>query len=254
MARELSDLQINKLSKLRFSTVKTDSPLSVQIKDLLLESSLREYLKILGNRLQAPNDKVTASLFVKRYAFLSVIYLYAMSAWNEKLSITYENVSIETDDNETLWLPSFCFANLKTETFEEDRDKWRKNCIEALFKEHFLPLIDCLVRTTKVSKLILWENIAVYIYWLYETVLVEEGTQEAIKNRAKEDFQFIVFQASGDMFGNDLENPLTRYYNERIHIEEFRKEVRPRNTCCLSYLTINKQRCQTCPHICKTGN
>ena len=120
-----------------------------------------------------------------------------MSAWNEKLSISYENVSIETDDNETLWLPSFHFANLKTETFEEDRDKWRKTCIESLFKVHFFPLIDFLARTTKVSKLILWENIAVYIYWFYETVLVEEGIQETVKSRAKEDFQFIIFHASG---------------------------------------------------------
>ncbi|MGE8078717.1 siderophore-iron reductase FhuF [Peribacillus loiseleuriae] len=254
MARELSDLQINKLSKLRLTTSKTDSSLSVQIKDLLHESALKKYLEIVGSRIQAPNDKVTASLFVKRYAFLSVIYLYAMSAWNEKLSISYENVSIETDDNETLWLPSFRLATLKTETFEEDRDKWRKNCLESLFKEHFLPLIDCLARTTKVSKLILWENIAVYIYWLYETVLVEEGVQEAIKNRAQDDFQFIVFQDSADMFGNDLKNPLTRYYNERIYIEELGKEVRPRKTCCLSYLTINKQRCQTCPHNCKLVN
>ncbi len=254
MARELSDLQINKLSKLRLTTSKTDSPLSVQIKDLFHESSLQKYLKIVGSRIQAPNDKVTASLFVKRYAFLPVIYLYAMLEWNVKLSISYENVSMETDDNATLWLPSFRLANLKTETFKEDRDNWRKNCLESLFKEHLLPLIDCLARTTKVSKLILWENIAVYIYWLYETVLVEESTEEAIKNRAKEDFQFLVFQASGDLFGEDLKNPLTRYYNERIYIEEFGKEVRPRKTCCLSYLTTNKQRCQTCPHVCKSGN
>ncbi|MBA9026196.1 IucA/IucC family C-terminal-domain containing protein [Peribacillus huizhouensis] len=254
MARKLSNSQMNKLSKLRLSTSKTDSLLSVQIKDLLNESDLREYLKILGSRIQARNDKVTASIFIKRYAFLSVIYLYAMSAWNEKLSISFENVSIETDDNETLWLPSFRFADLETETFEEDRNKWRKTCLESLFKEHLLPLIDCLARITKVSKLILWENIAVYIYWLYETVLVEEGTQEAVKNRAKEDFQFIVFQDSGDIFGNDLKNPLTKYFNERIYIKEIGKEVRPRNTCCLSYLTINKQCCQTCPHICKSGN
>lgn len=243
--------KLDKLRELRLTMEKMDSSLSVEMKELLSEHAMKAYLKLLGEHLDASNAKVTASIFMKRYAFLPVIYLYAMTAWNEKLDTSYDNVSLETKDDEKLWLPGIRFGHLDTEEFELDRDKWRIECIETLFKEHISPLIDRLYYTTKVSKLILWENIAVYLFWLYEAVFMEEDIPKEIQHRAKEDFQFIVFQASGNMFGNYVENPLTRYYNERLYVEELGKEIRKRDTCCYSHLTNMKKRCATCPLISK---
>lgn len=233
---------LDKLSKLRLTTEKINSPLSIETSNLQDEQYLGKYLDTLSCFIGASNSKVAASIFVKRYAFLPVIYLYAMTAWNEKLNISYENVSLETDEREKLWLPSFHFQSLETETCHTDRMKWRTDCIESLFKEHVYPIVDILSRTTKVSKLILWENIAVYIYWLYETVLLEEGTPIEIVNHAKEDFQFIMCQASGNLFGDYDTNPLKMYYRQKHGIE-----VR-RSTCCYSHLTASKKYCVTCPH------
>lgn len=234
------DSKLDKLRKLRLTTEKIHSPLSIEISEILKEQSIVNYLDILSAHIDASNVKVAASLFVKRYSFLTVIYLYAMTAWNEKLNISYENVSIETDESDKLWLPNFHFHHLESETLRADRDEWRSNCIESLFKEHVSPILNLLSQTTKVSKLILWENIAVYIYWLYETVLVEEPIE--IVNRSKEDFQFIMNKAPGHLFGDYDINPLNRYYRE-----EEGKEVK-RSTCCYSHLTNSNKYCKTCPH------
>ena len=52
----------------------------------------------LVRHIGSPNLKVTASIFVKRYAFLAVIYLYGMTAWNKKLNVSLNNISIQTEE------------------------------------------------------------------------------------------------------------------------------------------------------------
>ncbi|WP_144510862.1 IucA/IucC family C-terminal-domain containing protein [Bacillus sp. FJAT-22090] len=238
--------RLDKLRKLRLTTEKKKSRLSIEVNALLDEQSLTNYLHILSDHIEASNNKVAASLFVKRYAFLPVIYLYVMTVWNEKLDITYSNLSIQTEDNEKQWLPKFYFHHLRMESLEEDRESWRIDCIKNLFKEHISPVMELLSHTTKVSKLILWENIAIYIFWLYETVLSDDDIPVDIALRAKEDFYFLISEATGNLFGDYDVNPLTRYYYEVSN-----DEVRKRGTCCYSYLTSNREYCSTCPKSCK---
>lgn len=250
MGNILSDAQMEELKQFRVTADRTSSTLSVQIETLLDERSMRQYLRQLGKYIGAANDKVTASIFIKRYAFLAVAYLYTMTLNNGELNISFENVSLETDDQDKLWLPNFYFKDPHIETLKENREKWRETCVHNLFNNHLYPLLDRLSRVTKVSKLILWENIAVYIFWLYETIVQKEGLPEDAVSRSKEDFEYILFQAPSSSFGGYNENPLKRYHNEHIYIEEYGKEVRPRNTCCYSYLTRSKKRCISCPQVC----
>ncbi|MFC0417856.1 IucA/IucC family C-terminal-domain containing protein [Cytobacillus solani] len=251
MGNILSDYQRSELKQFRVTTNRNSSALSVQIDNLLDEQSMRQYLRQLGKHIGAANDKVTASIFIKRYALLAVAYLYTMTLKNAKLNISFENVSFETDEQDELWLPNFYFNDFHMETLIENREKWRETCVHSLFNNHLYPIFDCLSRVTKVSKLILWENISIYIFWLYETILQREELTEEVILRSKEDFQYLLFQAPGSLFGGYNENPLKKYYNERIYIEEYEKEVRPRNTCCYSYLTRSKKRCTSCPQVCE---
>ncbi|MEH7344154.1 IucA/IucC family C-terminal-domain containing protein [Bacillus sp. JJ1532] len=250
MVQKLSESQINELLSFRFTSEKYPSPFSVSMDLLQDEQSLLDYLEELGKHIGAANEKVTASVFMKRYAFLAVIYLYAMTAWNRQMDISFENISLETNSQDELWLPRFYFNEVRFKMVESDREEWRENGVKILFQSHIYPLVNSLSKATKVSKLILWENIAVYIYWLYESVFGKEDVPEDVVGRSKEDFHYIIFQASGSLFGSYKENPLKRYYNQHIYVEELKAEVRPRNTCCYSYLTNNKKRCVTCPHSC----
>ncbi|MFF2753726.1 IucA/IucC family C-terminal-domain containing protein [Psychrobacillus sp. NPDC058041] len=229
------DSKIDQLRSLRLTTEKMHSKLSIEVRHLLDEQHMIDYLDSIRQRVGAANERVAASLFIKRYAFLPVIYMYAMTSWNKKLNLSFENISIETDDSKELWLPNFRFYNLEMESLQGNREKWRTTCIELLYKEHVTPILESISRITKVSKLVLWENIAVYIFWLYEKVLLEE-------NFAKEDFHFIISQAPGNLFGDYTVNPLSRFYKEELGNEPGR-----RSTCCYSYLTEKSQYCSTCP-------
>ncbi len=235
---------------MRLTTEKNESPLSLQVINLLDENRMKEYLDILGSHIEAENYKAAGSIFIKRYAFLAVLYLYTMTSRDEMLSISFEDISIETDVQAEVWLPRFYFSRLESVSAGPNRDLWRKNCIEALFKEHVYPIITCVAKVTRISKLILWENIAIYIYWLYETYFFQAEIEDELLERAKEDFQFIVLQAEGKLFGDYHENPLKRFYKEKTYNERVKKEIRQRNTCCFAYLTKSNKNCSTCPHIC----
>ncbi|MER2169644.1 MAG: hypothetical protein ABS938_03315, partial [Psychrobacillus psychrodurans] len=97
------DLNLDKLRKLRLTTEKMDSSLSIETVKLLDESYLKEYLVSLQHHIGTTNIKAAASIFLKRYAFLSVIFLYTMTVNNSRLNISFKNVSLQTNDSSELW-------------------------------------------------------------------------------------------------------------------------------------------------------
>lgn len=244
----LTDEQAEDLRSFRLVTDAKSCPLSIEAKQLMDARALGEYLSHLQEHIGAKDEKVAASILVKRYAFLPVIYLYSMTAWNLKMDISHENLSLESQEKNGLWLPGFRFKNLWGEAAGADRNQWREEAILSLFSTHVFPILDNVAKEAKISKLILWENIAIYLFWLYETVLPGEPS---LAIQASEDFKFIMEEASGNLFGGYNENPLKRYHNEKILVESTGKVIRPRKTCCFSYLTNSGKRCGTCPQVCK---
>lgn len=249
---QLSQQEIDRLQDFRLAVGKNDEELTSELNDLLDEKSLYAFLQKLEKQLGAPDSKVTSSVFVKRYAFLAVMYLYAMSCWNKKLDISFDNVTLVSKMDHGHWLPDFYFHLQKAEGFSGgSREQWRENAVKELFADHLNTLLNKLLKTTKIAKLILWENIAIYIFWLYETALASEKDEE-VRERAHEDFKYLIEQAPGSLFGDYHQNPLKRYYNQPEFVEHFQDFVRVRKTCCFTYqLPNNKDHCKTCPIICR---
>lgn len=197
----------------------------------------------LSKTIGAPSEKIAASIFIKRYAFLAVISLYAMTAWNKKLDVSLDKVRMEPASKLENWLPAFYLKDLAVDEWDsgEARSEWRKGVVKELFAKNIYPLITLFEKTFGISKLILLENIAIYIFWLYESQLKE------YKN-AVEDFSFLIFEAEGSLFGRYKLNPLQKYYVEKIYLDEQAEEVRIRKTCCFTYqLEGSSKRCKTCP-------
>ncbi|MDA6131078.1 ferric iron reductase, partial [Escherichia coli] len=90
---------------------------------------------------------------------------------------------------------------------EEEREKWREDALRTLFNGHIFPVLNGIANEANVSKLILWENIAIYLFWLYEKILPLETHSE----RAAEDFEFNLEKASGNLFGCEKTNPLKKF-------------------------------------------
>lgn len=246
----LTNEEIEQLKQFRFTTEKKSSELSIRLSELLEEQKLLCYLEKVRSYIGAPNLKVTASIFMKRYAFLAVIYFYTITAWNKKLDISFHNIMLQTEEAD-LWLPKFYFQHTQIETATEDRGERFEKWLELFFSKHTNVLITQLSNVTKQSKLVLWENIAVYVFWLYESVLAH-GDNEQVKQRAKEDFYYIVNEVSGMRFGDCNENPIKRYYCDKSCLADESEEVRVRKTCCFSYLLGDGcKTCKTCPRTCR---
>jgi ferric iron reductase protein FhuF len=247
MYKDLQIDEIEQLKQFRFSTKERLSDLSFPLNQVSDDSALLQYLEKVGAHIGSPNSKVTASIFVKRYAFIAVIYLYGISAWNKKLDPSLTNISLQTVTADDLWLPTFYFHEVKMEEAEGSRDQWRENAVKELFSNNIHVLIEQVSKVTKQSKQILWENIAIYLFWLYETVLPKIEDEE-IQTRAEEDFHYLISEAPGFVFGNEPTNPIKRHYNKKVYIEDLQEEVRVRTTCCVSYLLQGTSKCcKTCP-------
>jgi siderophore-iron reductase FhuF len=220
---------------------------SFHVEDLLDEALLKEFMKNLSHTLGAPSEKVAASIFIKRYAFLAVMSLYAMTALNRKLNVSLDNVKMESAEQGKDWLPGISLKDVTVQDWDgNDRSEWRANVFKDLFANNIYPLISQLEKTFGISKLILWENIAVYLFWLYESELKEN-------EQVAEDFRYLISEAEGQLFGRYNLNPLQKYFAEKTYLEEWDSEIRLRKTCCFTYQLPAGKRCKTCPctHIAK---
>lgn len=221
---------MDKLQKYRLSA--DLGPKSFNVADLLNEEYLKTFMEKLAQAIGAPNEKVAASIFIKRYAFIAVIALYSMTALNKKVNISLENIEMELPEPGKEWLPKF---SLEAAAFEDwngvDWKNWRRGIVKDLFAGSIFPILERLEKTFKISKLILWENIAIYIFWLYEAELNE-----------LEDFHYLLFDADGELFGSYNQNPILQYFGQKNS-----EGIRMRRTCCFTYHLSAGKRCKTCP-------
>lgn len=239
----LSAEEIKALETYRLSTVQTNSPLSIRVDRLLEEGALIHYLEKVRKKLGASNNVVAASMLIKRYSFLVAMSLYTMSVWNKRLVLSPERIWLETDDSADIWLPTFRFEKLDAERCIGCRDQWREETVSQIFAKHLFPLIEKLRNTTKISVHILWENIAIYIYWIYEKLIGDE-TLVHVHERLCDDFHYLVHGADGAVFGTPGQNPLKRFWKGD-------SSSRQRSTCCLYYQTDRGSHCRTCPRIAR---
>jgi siderophore-iron reductase FhuF len=248
MDKELTETELLVLEKYRLGGKSADS---FPIASLLDESFLKDFLEKLALTIGAPSTKVAASIFIKRYAFLAVTALYSMSVWNKKLNVSIDNVSMESPNQGIPWLPSFSLKEMTAQDWNgEDRALWRDSVLKDLFANNIYPIIMALEKAFGISKLILWENIAVYLFWLYEKELKDNEN-----SNVAEDFRYLLQEAEGSLFGQYNLNPLQRYYAEKTYVEEMDEEIRLRKTCCYSYQLPAGKRCKVCPctHVTKDG-
>src|SRR5690606_31416022 len=126
-------------------------------------------------------------------------------------------------------------------------EKIEENELEDYLKSLFTKmneLVEIVTKVTRVPKPNLWENISVYVYWLYETKLKDERFKENA-DRIKSDFELLIRGLDADAFGGQC-NQLTNFYWGR-RIEE--DGTRIRRTCCFYYgANSGRKTCTTCPH------
>ena len=234
--------------RLTFDAAQTAAD-SLPCADLLASVTCAAYLDRLSETLQSPSRLVTASMFSKRYVFLSAVpVLYALSAFDKGLQFSLENTALEQPaDKSGGWSPGLRVAKWRvTEPAADSRDAWRSEIIASLFAKSLAPLWRVLAEVADIPLAILWENTAVRLFSLYEKRLAQLGCAQT-RERAERDFLYVVADASGTCFG-EAKNPLLRFYRPQSAHPASGKPVRIRQTCCFYYrVSADGSFCTNCP-------
>jgi ferric iron reductase protein FhuF len=239
-------LKENDLGSLQKYRLRPETGKSFNVANLMEKAYAIDFMKNLALTIGSPSERTAASIFIKRYAFIAVISLFAMTTGNKKMNLSLDNIEMEEVEPGKDWLPMISLKDSSIEEWNgEDRDEWRKSVYRDLFANNIYPIIEHFEKTFKVSKLILWENIAVYLFWLYETELKDSENPNVLN-----DFRFLILESEGSLFGDYHLNPIQKYYSEKNSSDV----IRIRKTCCFTY-QLGSKRCKTCPctHIAKNG-
>jgi ferric iron reductase protein FhuF len=220
----------------------------ISLEKLADPNFFQEYLQDLKGYFETDNKLVAASQFVKRIGFAAAVpVLYAMTIYDKKMDISLSNCFLMSEYKNDKWMPQLYLKSIDVEEPSlEDRLTWRESIIENLFKQTLTPVLKNISYVANVPMPILWENVAIYIYWLYEK-RIQDGVQNGLKRQILSDFYYLIHQAPGCFFG-EVENPLKKYFGAMCELPISVEPVRIRRTCCFYYeLAPNGECCITCP-------
>ncbi|WP_456273433.1 IucA/IucC family C-terminal-domain containing protein [Bacillus sp. AK031] len=246
----LSDWEKEWLESFRLSMERPSEEKLTPASELMEAGGLKKFLSENAGKIGSEDLKTASSLLVKRYAFLAVISLFSFSVFNKKLNVSPENVMLVDGEKNGLWMPGFYFTDY-TANLVDDRDLAREEVVREVFRNHLFLLIESVKKVSKLSNLITWENVAIYIFWVYEGLLQHEDLQHA-RERMEEDFRWLIDENTTHLIGPYHQNPLARYYTKKQYVREQDTILRVRKTCCFSYKLEGGEslRCRTCPQTC----
>lgn len=228
-----------------------DEPLAIDSSKLLDDALCLETLQKIMPELGAPNLRVTSSLVIKRVAFLTLApVLYAMSGFNKGLDASIENSVFEYPLDNRIWQSKMPLKNTSVSVLErsdkEDRAVWRHEILSKVFSGHLTLLVEQFYRLTKVSRRILWENVAVRVFSIYEQRILVSVIEEK-RATAEADYAYLLDKSTTALFGLN-ENPLTVFYQDKQLTALSENPVRVRRTCCFYYqATEPPVYCGSCP-------
>lgn len=214
----------------------------VTLDELLDERYLKSYLLEISEYFNTDDLFVVGSQFMKRAGFLLVVpSLYTMTVYKKRIPLKFKNYYLVSAHKNENWLPNLYIKDLTFESIHPDAYNLQRNkFIEELFKNIYL-LITNVSNITLVPRPILWENIAIYIYWLYENKI------NGVEKERLSDLSYLVNEVMASTF-HESYNPLKRFYNKKVEIIGEEKPIRIRRTCCFYYKSSPSGGfCKTCP-------
>jgi len=228
-----------------------DRALSLPSIELTNPEVCKTYLKQAADVFQTTNLAAAASQFSKRYAYLTMSAgLYAMTMYDKGLDYSIENCHMESVYRDGSWLPEVRLVDWSvTKPTSENRERWRDRIVRSIYADNIAKVWRSMSEAAKIPIAILWENMAISVYWLYEKRMVE-GATALQKERILEDYSYLVRHAPAELFG-EKENPLIKFDSPKIITSSSELPIRKRKTCCLLYKIPgrNDDYCMTCPLV-----
>ncbi len=246
--QELEQLQTNyRLA----ASVSDHRELSIAFPQLLEAEHCLPFLERVGAFWETDSMTATVSLFAKRYAYLTIAAgLYAMSRYNKGLDLTLENGSLESHLQGEAWLPKAWLQQMEVSCpIEGQRAQWRDDVLERMFAGNLARVWTALSKMTGISQAVLWENTAIYVYWLYENSFIENVSEQE-RLQIEEDYRYLIQEAPAHLFAQ-RRNPLKKFDSPKRTTAVSDTPIRVRKTCCFYYLASDDpdDYCPTCPKL-----
>ncbi|WP_322908097.1 IucA/IucC family C-terminal-domain containing protein [Paenibacillus sp. SGZ-1009] len=251
-------------TQLRLTAVASDDPRhSVSVSQLLEEDGALHYLQRLQDIYESDDLPLIASMLAKRYSYMIVApALYAMTVWDKGVQFDPQHCTLESQFTGDIWLPHVRLdkpeaMELHWERATNEAEHGHSACsaefrhrreryVATIFGGHLQPVWSSLSRAAGVSRAILWENAAIYVYYVYETVLADP-MYDGRRAQIAADFTYLTAEAPAALFGEKW-NPLARFNTPKRLTPASEQPKRIRQTCCLYYLSgADAGYCSVCP-------
>lgn len=200
------------------------SSAALPLSDLKNEAAVERHLTILTDHFGSPTRAHAASMTAKRAGYAAALLAYARLKYN--IAVNSSNCFLITPDEPSAapgWLPVYSFP-LNSADSEQDVVDW---ITKELYAETLVPIIGVLAKEKGISQAVLFENIFVYMKWIFVTKLQDNDLyQQLLETPASE-------------FGYTKRHPFAYYEDTPDGL---------RKTCCLRYQTAGDERtCKACP-------
>ncbi|RPF53371.1 IucA/IucC family C-terminal-domain containing protein [Aquisalibacillus elongatus] len=217
---------------------------SVKLDQLMDEEYLRNYLQDIKHEFNTESIFVAGSQLMKRLGFnIALPALYLMTVHDMKLDMTFNRAGLVSNTVGDKWLPNLYMDQLSVEKMSEERRETERQVLTEEIFQKLDKLVNVFNKVSRVPRPNLWENIAIYVYWLYEKKLKEERFSHVAK-RVEEDYEYLIRGLSANAFTDDCNQLTNFYWGRRIQVDG----TRIRRTCCFYYgANSDRKCCSTCP-------
>lgn len=218
---------------------------------LLDDDQCRAVLEEIMPALGAINLKITASLVIKRIAFLILApALFSMSRFNVGLDMSIVHCVFEYPLENRFWQSKMPLKTFELNVYkpEQDRNVWREEVLKNVFANHLSLLVEQFHRVTRVSTRTLWENVAIRVFSIYERRILN-GLSADLLAQARQDFSWLIDKNTHSIFAVN-KNPIAEFYTAKIPSPSSEEVIRVRKTCCFYFkATEPSEHCSVCPRL-----
>ncbi|MDM5357544.1 (2Fe-2S)-binding protein [Peribacillus sp. ACCC06369] len=188
-------------------------------------------------RSGAETARIAISMWFRRYAFFITAQFYMFSKHRLIWEGTLQDIGVLDDPEDEHWLPDFLLKNNRWSSVTEMESS---SALHSILSSFGADAIRSFSGTTKISKLVLWENIWGYTVWMYSELL----RQTDIKMRVEKDIERLL---DDEVWLNiESRSPFKRFIGKKSVQESMNPYKRV--TCCLYYRIEGHEKCAYCPN------
>lgn len=246
----MSQIDFNQLEKnFRISLDSQEGAiLSLSVADLTVEGGALQLIETYGRIIKAPDTATPAAAFCGWFAFLVAGFQYALSTWDAVPDMAPGNVTVQLHPvGDCDWFSFQIHPSTKAAPGGAgERAAWQQQVLREFYADTVRPFFACLAKVAKINVNQLWGQLTPKLLWSMDAFY--QDVDEATKQRAADDYQYLKDELRPDVFGMKR-NPFRVKTRKIESLVDPDQQVCLNTACCLLYRTADGDYCYACPRL-----